>query len=209
MCFWFIPKTAWMASSWTGCVFGSSPKQLEWPHLELGVFLVHPQNRLNGLILTGCVFGSSPKPFEWPHLELGVFLVHTQNSLNGLILNWVCFWFIPKTAWMASSWIGCFFSSSPKRLEWPHLELDVFLVHPQNGLNGLILNWCTGGGCWFFQILKINLDSFEANWILKLGFNLHLCSSNHELSFSAFSFGFQPIDLSTLCHIRVWCPYVW
>jgi hypothetical protein len=25
---------------------------------------------------------------------------------------------------------------------------DVFLVHPQNGLNGFILNWCTGG-CWF------------------------------------------------------------
>jgi hypothetical protein len=24
----------------------------------------------------------------------------------------------------------------------------VFLVHPQNGLNSLILNWCTGG-CWF------------------------------------------------------------
>jgi len=25
---------------------------------------------------------------------------------------------------------------------------DVFLVHPQNGLNGLILNWCISG-CWF------------------------------------------------------------
>jgi hypothetical protein len=35
-----------------------------------------------------------------------------------------------------------------------HLKLQlmfanvVFLVHPQNGLNGLILNWCTSG-CWF------------------------------------------------------------
>jgi hypothetical protein len=27
-------------------------------------------------------------------------------------------------------------------------EEDVFFIHPQNGLNGLILNWCTGG-CWF------------------------------------------------------------
>jgi hypothetical protein len=27
-------------------------------------------------------------------------------------------------------------------------EEDVFLVHPQNSLNGLILNSCTGG-CWF------------------------------------------------------------
>jgi hypothetical protein len=25
---------------------------------------------------------------------------------------------------------------------------DVFLVHPQNGFNGLILNWCIGG-YWF------------------------------------------------------------
>jgi len=27
-------------------------------------------------------------------------------------------------------------------------EEDEFLVHPQNGLNSLILNWCVGG-CWF------------------------------------------------------------
>jgi hypothetical protein len=27
-------------------------------------------------------------------------------------------------------------------------EEDVFLVHAQNGLKGLILNWCTHG-CWF------------------------------------------------------------
>ncbi len=27
-------------------------------------------------------------------------------------------------------------------------EEDVFLVHPQIGLNGLILKWCIGG-CWF------------------------------------------------------------
>jgi len=27
-------------------------------------------------------------------------------------------------------------------------EEDMFLVHPQNNLNGLILNWCIGG-CWF------------------------------------------------------------
>jgi hypothetical protein len=31
-------------------------------------------------------------------------------------------------------------------------EEDVFLVHPQNSLNRLILNWCTGG-CWFTPAL--------------------------------------------------------
>jgi hypothetical protein len=31
-------------------------------------------------------------------------------------------------------------------------EEDGFLVHPQNGLNGLIQNWCTGG-CWFTPAL--------------------------------------------------------
>jgi len=30
---------------------------------------------------------------------------------------------------------------------WARQE-DVFLVHPQNGLNSLILSWCIGG-CWF------------------------------------------------------------
>jgi hypothetical protein len=30
-------------------------------------------------------------------------------------------------------------------------EEDVFLVHPQNGLNSFILNWCIGG-CWFTPI---------------------------------------------------------
>ncbi len=29
---------------------------------------------------------------------------------------------------------------------WARQE-DVFLVHPQNGLNGLILNWCIGACC--------------------------------------------------------------
>jgi hypothetical protein len=32
-------------------------------------------------------------------------------------------------------------------------EEDVFLIHPQNSLNGLILNWCTGG-CWFTPASK-------------------------------------------------------
>jgi hypothetical protein len=27
-------------------------------------------------------------------------------------------------------------------------EEVLFLVHPQNGFNCLVLNWCTGG-CWF------------------------------------------------------------
>ncbi len=30
----------------------------------------------------------------------------------------------------------------------------VFVVHPQNGLNGLILNWCIGG-CWFTPAHKL------------------------------------------------------
>jgi hypothetical protein len=32
-------------------------------------------------------------------------------------------------------------------------EEDVFLVHPQNGLNNLIRNWCIGG-CWFIPAIK-------------------------------------------------------
>jgi hypothetical protein len=37
-----------------------------------------------------------------------------------------------------------------KRLKKPIIlgREDVFLVHPQNGFNGYILNWCIGG-CWF------------------------------------------------------------
>jgi len=33
-------------------------------------------------------------------------------------------------------------------------EKDVFMVHPKNGLNGLILNWCTGG-YWFIPTVNI------------------------------------------------------
>jgi hypothetical protein len=34
-----------------------------------------------------------------------------------------------------------------KRLNKPIISSmeDVFLVHPENGFNGLILNWCIGG----------------------------------------------------------------
>ncbi len=35
-----------------------------------------------------------------------------------------------------------------KKNQKPWAGEDVFLVHPQNSLNGLILNWCAGG-CWF------------------------------------------------------------
>jgi len=31
-------------------------------------------------------------------------------------------------------------------------------VHPQNGLNSLILNWCTGG-CWFTPAAPTNAES--------------------------------------------------
>jgi hypothetical protein len=31
-------------------------------------------------------------------------------------------------------------------------EEDVFFIHPQNGLNGLILKWCIGA-CWFTRTL--------------------------------------------------------
>jgi hypothetical protein len=31
---------------------------------------------------------------------------------------------------------------------------NVFFVHPQNGLNNLIFNWCIGG-CWFTRCQKI------------------------------------------------------
>ncbi len=40
-------------------------------------------------------------------------------------------------------------------------EEDVFLIHPPNGLNGLILNWCIGG-CWFIPVMKIYVATVEA-----------------------------------------------
>jgi hypothetical protein len=36
-------------------------------------------------------------------------------------------------------------------------EEDVFLIHPQNCLNGFILNWCIGG-CWFISTTIIIFD---------------------------------------------------
>jgi hypothetical protein len=39
---------------------------------------------------------------------------------------------------------------------------DVFLVHPENGFNGLILNWCIGG-CWFTPAPKIECDTTWVN----------------------------------------------
>ncbi len=38
-------------------------------------------------------------------------------------------------------------------------EEDEFLVHPQNGLNGLILTWCIGG-CWFTPARSNQLPLF-------------------------------------------------
>jgi len=35
--------------------------------------------------------------------------------------------------------------SEGRELKKPWVGKDVFLVHPQNSLNGLILNWCIGG----------------------------------------------------------------
>jgi hypothetical protein len=40
------------------------------------------------------------------------------------------------------------FGVEKRRKKKPVGREDVFLVHPQNGFNGLILNWCIGG-CWF------------------------------------------------------------
>jgi hypothetical protein len=39
---------------------------------------------------------------------------------------------------------------------------DVFLVHPQNSFNGLILNWCIGG-CWFTPAQKVDCDTTLVN----------------------------------------------
>jgi hypothetical protein len=41
-------------------------------------------------------------------------------------------------------------------------EEDVFLVHPQNDLNGLILNWCTGG-CWFTPAIVLGREWFSVD----------------------------------------------
>jgi len=39
---------------------------------------------------------------------------------------------------------------------------DVFLVHPENSFNGLILNWCIGG-CWFTPAQKVDCDTTLVN----------------------------------------------
>jgi len=46
-------------------------------------------------------------------------------------------------------------------------EEDVFLVHPQNGLNGLILNWCTGG-CRFTPAAAMELPTYQSHHPLHL-----------------------------------------
>jgi len=43
-------------------------------------------------------------------------------------------------------------------------EEDVFLVHPQNGLNFLILNWCITG-CWFTLIILLLRELTIANCV--------------------------------------------
>jgi hypothetical protein len=39
-------------------------------------------------------------------------------------------------------------------------EEEVFLVHPKNDLNGLILNWGTGG-CWFAPAVSTYLPTAQ------------------------------------------------
>jgi hypothetical protein len=40
---------------------------------------------------------------------------------------------------------------------------DVFLVHPQNGFNCLILNWCIDG-CWFTPVIQPSQRRERSNW---------------------------------------------
>jgi hypothetical protein len=49
------------------------------------------------------------------------------------------------------------------KIPWAREE-DVFLVHHQNSLNGLILNWCIDG-CWFTPALNSGVGKY---WIPKL-----------------------------------------
>jgi hypothetical protein len=51
-------------------------------------------------------------------------------------------------------------------------EEDVFLVHPQNSLVGLILSWCTGG-CWFIPAQFLYKKFCDALWV-PVGLNTHL-----------------------------------
>jgi hypothetical protein len=58
-------------------------------------------------------------------------------------------------------------------------EEDVFFIHPQNGLKGLILNQCTGG-CWFTPAInsmflkKKNRQKAIENWFFGM-VSPHLC----------------------------------
>ncbi len=74
-------------------------------------------------------------------------------------------------------------------------EEDVFLVHPQNGLNGLILNWCTGG-CWFTPTLV---------YLWFNGVLFHLCIIlTHDffdiVTSATFPMGFPFMKLKVLIH---------
>jgi hypothetical protein len=109
MCFWFIPKTAWTASSslvhWWLLVHSSwIPRPVHWlsrarPWAGEDVFLVHPQNGLNSLILTGALVAAgslqlNPTPcslaFQSPSLWTMV-LCGLRLSLQAKLASWASY----------------------------------------------------------------------------------------------------------------------
>jgi hypothetical protein len=110
-----------------------------------------------------------------------VVLTPTSNTLSWLLLQvpvssalfWISLHALPSsnngvsTKWDEVGRRGEVGGREVSRREkfwgrWKNQKLwageDVFLVHPQNGLNGLILNWCIGG-CWFTPAITYPQDN--------------------------------------------------
>jgi hypothetical protein len=41
---------------------------------------------------------------------------------------------------------------------------DGIFVHPENGLNGLIHNWCIGG-CWFTPAVQLEIETLSMDFL--------------------------------------------
>ncbi len=74
-------------------------------------------------------------------------------------------WEVGGGRWVGGRQVGENFGVEKRRKKIiPACREDVFLVHPQNSFNRLILNWCIGG-CWFIPALLMPLGTLNLNHI--------------------------------------------
>jgi hypothetical protein len=64
-------------------------------------------------------------------------------------------------------------------------EEDVFLIHPQNDLNSLILTWCIGG-CWFTLAMNLVLLMLLKSRVMDLALSLLLVITYNTSSINKF-----------------------